>query len=206
MHKARPAMTSVTVCGLPGKGTWVNLMPARWANSSLARCGRLPTTVAWSTWAGLRLGQSNKVGDTVYVAVGIDDQHIAPLGEQRDRRQIPRHIEVRIGIDDLVDDDRQGCWDTACSHPLRRGRHSRRRCSTRRPACSLTAICWPSSCPMPSPSRARGDVCRRPRRKADNEMNWTCRVGFRPSQSARRPAARLRQPPVAGIVYGEASL
>ena len=58
--------------------------------------------------ARFRFGERDQLFDTVDVARGIDDQHHGALFEQSDRRKILRQIDRRIGIDDLVGDDRQG--------------------------------------------------------------------------------------------------
>ena len=139
----------------------------------------------------------------MYVAVGIDDQHHGTAGQQCDRRQIPLHIEGRIGNDDLIDDDGQGrkeqrvaiiggVSDIIGGDARAAARVLDRDLLSQQPSHALA-------------QQAPGDVGRRAWRKADDEMDWACRIGFRPGETRDAPAARLRWLRVAGIVYGETS-
>ena len=68
----RPAIRSPVICGLPGYGTSVSLMPARCANNAAASCGKLPAPVdPESTSPGFALASAISSATLCILVLGL---------------------------------------------------------------------------------------------------------------------------------------
>src|SRR5580704_16030488 len=156
-------------------------MPARCANSSLARCGRLPTTVAWSTWPGFALASAMRSATLWMSLSGLTTSTTAPRDSNAIGAKIPLHVEGRIGIDDLIDDDGQGRQEQrvavigSVSDIVGGDARAAARLVLDRDLLSQQRS-------HALAQQAPGDVGRRAWCKADDEMDGTRRIGFRPSK------------------------